>query len=133
MPVIGFLHPTSPDTNEHRLRAFRAGLKDTGYVEGENVTIAYRWAENQSGRLSELAADLIRRQVAVIVAPSTHSAFAAKSTTTIPIVFAVGDDPVKLGLVASLARRLFVDEAAPRLRLFRHSQLVSALLPKAAE
>src|SRR5271169_6437963 len=69
MPVIGFLHPTSPDTNADRLRAFRQGLKDTGHVEGENVAIEYRWAENQLNRLPALAADLVRRNVSVIAAP----------------------------------------------------------------
>ena len=104
MPVVGLLEPTSPEAFADRLRAFRQGLKDTGYVEGENVAIEYRWAENQSDRLPALADELVRRKVAVIVAVA-GAAFAAKAaTTTIPIVFITGEDPVKLGLVASLAR-----------------------------
>jgi ABC-type uncharacterized transport system substrate-binding protein len=106
MPVIGFLNYQSPETIGDLLRAFRQGLKDTGYVEGENVAIVYRFAENQADRLPELAADLVRRRVAVIATtggpPSTFAAKAA--TTTIPIVFAINEDPVRLGLVASLAR-----------------------------
>ena len=105
MPVIGFLHPTSPEQSADRLRGFRQGLKDTGYVEGENVTVEYRWAEGQYDRLSALVADLARRKVAVIATGGLSSALAAKAaTTTIPIVFNVGEDPVRTGLVASLAR-----------------------------
>jgi putative ABC transport system substrate-binding protein len=106
MPVIGFLHPSSPETNANRLRGFHRGLKEAGYVKGENVTILYRWAENQMDRLPELAADLARRRVTVIVTtPGTAPAIAAKTaTTTIPVVFVVSEDPVRLELVASLAR-----------------------------
>src|SRR5262249_17254069 len=105
MPVIGLLNYTSPDGFTERLRGFRQGLKDIGYVERENVAIEYRWAENQMDRLPELAADLVRRQVAVIAAPNGVTALAVKAvTTTIPIVFLAPEDPVRYGLVASLAR-----------------------------
>jgi putative ABC transport system substrate-binding protein len=105
MPVIGFLGATSPDGYTERLRGFRQGLKDTGYVEGENVAIEYRWAENQLDRLPALAADLVRRQVAVIATASNIAALAVKArTTTIPIIFIATEDPVKFGFVASLAR-----------------------------
>jgi putative ABC transport system substrate-binding protein len=106
MPVVGVLLPISPDTNADHLRAFRQGLKDTGYVEGENMAIEYRSAESHNDRLPALALELARRQVAVIASPvGTPSALAAKAaTSTIPIVFGVNEDPVKLGLVATLAR-----------------------------
>jgi putative tryptophan/tyrosine transport system substrate-binding protein len=130
MPVIGFLNPTSPDTNADRLRGFRQGLKDTGYVEGENVAILYHWAENQNDRLPELATELVRRRVAVIATTGgPAAAFAAKAATpTIPIVFIVAEDPVRLGLAATLARpggnltgiNIFsVELAAKRLELLR--------------
>jgi putative ABC transport system substrate-binding protein len=106
MPVIGFLDTRSPEALTDRVRQFRQGMKEIGYVEHENVTIEYRWAENQLDRLPELAAELVHRQVAVIVASGGPAvAFAAKAaTTTIPTVFIVAEDPVRLGLVASLAR-----------------------------
>jgi putative ABC transport system substrate-binding protein len=105
MPVIGFLDPTSPDTFAHRLLGFRQGLQETGYVEGENVSIVYRFAENQIDRLPELAADLVRRKVAVIATAGDEVLLVAKAaTSTIPIVFIASRDPVMLGLVTSLAR-----------------------------
>src|SRR6516162_6256265 len=106
MPVIGFLNSQSPEGYAGPLRGFRQGLKDSGYVENENLAIEYRWANAEIERLPALAADLVRRRVAVIVTTGGAApARAAKAaTTTIPIVFATGDDPVRLGLVASLAR-----------------------------
>ena len=106
VPVVGFLNPQSPEGYEEPMRAFRRGLRDTGYVEGENVAIEYRWADNELKRLPPLATELVRRRVDVIAAtggpPSALAAQAA--TTTIPIVFNIADDPVRHGLVASLAR-----------------------------
>jgi len=106
MPVIAYLDSQSPGTfTDLVLHSLRRGLKETGYVDGENVTIEYHYAENQLDRLPELAANLVRRGVAVIVTAGPPATLAAKAaTTTIPIVFGVGDDPVKIGLVASLNR-----------------------------
>jgi putative ABC transport system substrate-binding protein len=138
MPVIGFLDSRMPDAVTGRFNTFRRGLKESGYVEGENVTIVYRWAEGQFERLPELAADLVRRQVNVIVTGGgvpAISAAAKAANGTIPTVFAVPDDPVRLGLVASLARPggnltgvnfLNVELNAKRLELLRE------LVPAAA-
>jgi putative ABC transport system substrate-binding protein len=136
MPVVGFFDAGSADASPSRLAAFRKGLNETGTIEGQNVTVEYHWLEGQYDRLPALMADMVRRRVAVIATPGVTSAtLAAKAaTTTIPIVFGVGDDPVKFGLVASLARpggnatgvNFFSREVtAKRLRLLHD------LLPKA--
>jgi putative ABC transport system substrate-binding protein len=106
VPVVGFLHPGSPEPSASLLAAFRQGLAEAGYREGENVAIEFRWAHGENSRLGEMAADLVQRQVAVIVTPiGTVTALAAKAaTTTIPIVFSAGTDPVQAGIVASLRR-----------------------------
>jgi ABC-type uncharacterized transport system substrate-binding protein len=130
IPVIGFLHAGSPEQNIQRVAAYRKGLSDAGFVEGQNVTIEFRWADGHVDRLRDMALDLIHRQVAVIATPgSTDAALAAKSaTTTTPIVFAAGGNVVALGLVASLSRpsanvtgatSLNADIAAKRLEFIR--------------
>jgi putative tryptophan/tyrosine transport system substrate-binding protein len=136
MPVIGFLSAQSADESKNLTVAFLQSLKETGYVMGQNVAIEYRWADNQTDRLPALAADLVRRRVAVVVAPNAPAALAAKAATmTIPIVFASGADPVALGLVASLNRpganvtgsAILTAELGPK-RL----QLLRELIPNAA-
>jgi putative ABC transport system substrate-binding protein len=125
IPMIGFLHSGSAETQQKMLAPFRQGLAEQGYVEGKNLAVEYRWADGRYERLPELAADLVRRSVDVIAVPSSTP---AATSSAIPIVFAVGDDPVKLGLVASLARpggnatgiNFFIAElAAKRLGLLR--------------
>ena len=137
MPVIGLLDPVVPDAaTADRLRAFSRGLRDAGFVEGENVAIEYRWAEGKTDRLSALAAELVRRQVAVIVAiGGSTPAFAAKAeTSTIPIVFTVAQDPVKLALVASLAKPggNLTGVLLPPEAMLRRLELLRELVPAAA-
>src|SRR5499426_203663 len=135
LPVVAFVRDGSPEANARYVAAFRKGLNESGYVEGQNVTIEYHWLEGQYDRLPALLADLVRRQVAVIATLGNLTSVAAKAATAaIPIVFAVGEDPVKLGLVASLARPggnatgtnfLVQETVAKRLRLLHE------LVPKA--
>ena len=136
MPVVGFLHAASPEPFAPSVAAFRSGLNESRFIEGQNVAIEYRWAENRYDRLPALAADLIARRVAVLVAPGDIAPAAAKAaTSTIPIVFIVASDPVKAGLVGSLNRpggnltgisMLISDLMAKRM------QLITELAPNAA-
>src|SRR5262245_54162079 len=105
IPVIGFIRNTTRDDSADLLKAMHEGLRQTGYVEGRNVAVEYRFADNQLDRLPMMAADLVRRQVAVIVAGGDASSFAAKAaTTTIPVIFSTGFDPIEIGLATSLSR-----------------------------
>jgi ABC-type uncharacterized transport system substrate-binding protein len=104
-PIVGFLHTGSAATRRHLVSAFRDGLEETGYVEGRNVAVEYRWADDQKDRLPALVADLVARRVTVIAASGEPAVFAARTAASrIPVIFLLGDDPAKLGLVASLAR-----------------------------
>jgi putative ABC transport system substrate-binding protein len=135
MPMIGFLGPASPGPYAPYVAGFRQGLKEAGFIEGQNVAIEFRWAENQNDRLPALAAELVRRQVSVIATLGSGAMAAKAATTKIPVVFLLGEDPVRLGLVASLARpggnvtglNLFSGEmTAKRLEILRE------ILPSAA-
>jgi putative tryptophan/tyrosine transport system substrate-binding protein len=135
VPAVGFLHPSSQNYNQRLISAFREGLKESGYVGGKNVTIEYRWGDDEVDRLPALAADLVHRKVAVLATVGHESAFAAKKATdSIPVLFIVGADPVRLGLVSSFARLgnnltgvniITTELTAKRLELLR------ALVPKA--